>query len=128
GLHRFRPTMLGLAQVLVDMPVIGEWLEDTELGRKAAAAPPQLTKQLVETPVGHLTVFAVIASTLVFMASHAMRDWPGCIACGVVWCLLLGWTKRPSLPAAQCLGIGPIAWSHGICNATLWYYCVSTGD
>lgn len=128
GLHRFRPTMVGATQVLLDMPVIGEWLEETEMGRKAAAAPPQLTKQLIQTPVGHITVFAVFASTLVFALSHALRDWPGCFACGIAWCLLLWWTNRPALPPERRLGLGPVVWSHGICNATLWYYCVTTGD
>lgn len=128
GLHYPRPTMLGLTQVLVDMPVVGEWLEGTAIGKRALEAPPQLTKQLVEVPVGHLTFFAVFASTLVFAASHALRDWPGCVACGIVWCALLWWTNRPSLPPERRLGIGPIAWSHGICNAALWYYCVTTRD
>lgn len=158
GLHRAKPTAIGLIQVLQDMPLIGDAIAETKVGQKAAALPPMFTKQLVETPLGHLTVFGVTASTLIFMLNHGMRDWLGCIACGVVWCVMLWWTNREGVggrvsgvgsgsgttPSAtnptpqplnptpsrrsRALGLGPIIWSHGITNAALWAYCVYTGD
>lgn len=128
GLHHARPTGIGVVQVAQDIPIVGEWLHETRLGRRAAELPSQFTRQLVETPVGHLTLFGVFASTLIFMLNHIPRDYAGCIACGVVWCLLLGWTNRPSLSESRRLGLGPIIWSHGITNAALWAWCVYTGD
>lgn len=151
GLHRPGPTFAGLLQFASDLPGVGDWISETAVGKRANARPPLLTKQLVETPVGHLTLFAVAASTLVFMASHQPRDWPGCIACGLVWCGLVWWTNRPrksgdsetwrsvnglpeDAPAERFisgggrLGLGPVAWSHGITNALLWAYTVQFGD
>lgn len=148
GLHRPRATGVGLIQLVQDIPLIGEWVGETRLGRRAAAAPPMFTRQLLETPLGRLSVFGVAASTAIFMANHAPRDWAGCIACGLVWCGLLWYTNpgarqrreaedapprssllalRPSRPRRP-LGLGPIIWSHGITNAALWAYCVYTGD
>lgn len=98
-------------------------------------------RQLKATPVGKLTGFAVAASTIVFMLSHGFRDWPGCIACGLVWCGLVWWTNKPrphkgetwasiaeSTGGRGRYGLGPIIWSHGITNALLWLYTVMYGD
>lgn len=131
GLQRPGPTKRGLLQLASDLPLIGELIHDRPSVRAAAAKPPAFTAQLKATPVGRITVFAVAASTLVFMLSHAPRDWPGCIACGVVWCLMVWWTNRPresrgetweSLPARGRLGLGPVIWSHALVNALLWGY------
>ncbi len=126
--HRAKPTAIGFVQFAHDMPIIGEWVMHTRLGQWAAIQPPMFSKQLNETAVGHLTTFAVVFSTLVFMLNHMPRDYLGCIACGVVWCLLLGWTNRAALPASKRLGLGPIVWSHGITNAALWSWTLYIGD
>lgn len=97
GLHRPGPTGTGILQLLSDLPVVGDLIGEREAVRRANQQPAMLTKQLVETPVGALTLFAVAASTLVFAAGHHPRDWAGCIACGVVWCGLLWWTNRGRL-------------------------------
>ncbi len=137
GLHRARPTWRGLVQFASDVPVVGDTIAGWPAVRAANAQPPALTAQLERTPVGHLTVFAVVASTVVFMASHLPRDWPGCVACGVVWCGLLWWTNRPraargetwdTMPAGGRMGLGPIVWSHGLTNALLWGYTLASGD
>ncbi|MEQ9460781.1 MAG: CPBP family glutamic-type intramembrane protease [Phycisphaeraceae bacterium] len=128
GLQKRRPTLRGVGQVLCDMPVIGDMLMNTRFGEEVSKEQPILTRQLIDTPVGAMTLWAVFASTLVFSMSHAMRDWPGCIACGIVWCWLVWYTNRASLPEHKRQGIGPIAWSHGITNALLWGYTVYTDD
>ena len=131
GLQRWRTTKLGLMQIAVDLPLIGDWLVGTSPGRRVAEAPPMFTRQLERTPVGAMTLFAVVASTAIFCASHAPRDWPGCIACGIVWCWLVWITNRPPIGEVanpKRLGIGPIAWSHGITNALLWGYTLGIGD
>jgi len=141
--HELQALFRGLAQFATDLPVIGEPLERSAWGKKLAAEPPALAGQLRDTPVGAITFFAIVASTIVFMLSHGMRDWPGCIACGVVWCWLVWWTNRPrkklgetwaSITAesggrgrGRC-GLGPVIWSHGITNALLWGYTVAFGD
>lgn len=125
--QRFRPTMIGIVQVLEDMPLIGEHILHSRLGKRVAGKPQMFGKQFRETPVGQMTVFAVFASTLIFMLSHIPRDYLGCIVCGVTWCLLLWWTNRPALGERK-MGLGPIIWSHGLVNAMLWTYCVYTGD
>ncbi|MEM9915704.1 MAG: CPBP family glutamic-type intramembrane protease [Planctomycetota bacterium] len=150
GLHKPGTTFTGLLQFASDLPVIGDWLSNTAAGQKANEQPPAFTRQLSETPVGSVTFFAIAASTLVFMASHQPRDWPGCIACGVVWCWLVWWTNKPrsgknetwrsingmneDAPASDFingrgrLGLGPVVWSHGITNALLWGYTLRWGD
>ncbi|MEM9418052.1 MAG: hypothetical protein AAGA25_03215 [Planctomycetota bacterium] len=150
GLQRPSTTLTGLLQFASDLPVIGDWLSRTKAGKKANELPPAFTKQLSETPVGAMTLFAVIASTIVFTASHAMRDWPGCFACGVVWCWLVWQTNKPRKAKGETwksvnglkedapdteflhgrgrLGLGPVAWSHGITNALLWGYTVLWQD
>ncbi|WP_428387841.1 CPBP family glutamic-type intramembrane protease [Mucisphaera sp.] len=128
GLQKPGPTIRGVGQILCDMPVIGDMLMNTRFGERVSREEPILTRQLVLTPVGAMTLWAVFASTLVFSLSHVLRDWPGCFACGIVWCWLVWYTNRPSLPEHKRLGIGPIAWSHGITNALLWAYTVYTDD
>ncbi len=131
GLQRWRSTRRGLLQIAVDLPVIGDWLDTTRVGRAASDAPPAFTQALRGTPVGAMTLFAVAASTVVFSASHAVRDWPGCIACGVVWCWLIWITnRRPigDIDDPKRLGIGPVAWSHGLTNALLWAYTIGLND
>lgn len=149
GLQKPGPTFTGLLQFASDLPVIGDWLSNTAAGKKANEQPPAFTRQLVETPVGAVTIFAIVASTLVFMASHQPRDWPGCIACGVVWCGLVWWTNKPRKSKGETwdtirirpeltdykgagntgrLGLGPVVWSHGITNALLWGYTLAWGD
>ncbi|MEM6552928.1 MAG: hypothetical protein AAF750_12490 [Planctomycetota bacterium] len=147
SLHSPRKTGMGLLQILVDLPLIGDWLSTTTPGKKALAAKPLLTEQLETVPLRSVTVFAVAASTLVFMLSHAPRDWPGCIACGIVWCVMVAMSNRspstqptdtsntPSLPGANLPasqptpgGLGPVIWSHAGVNAALWAYTLYTGD
>ncbi|MEM1212316.1 MAG: hypothetical protein AAGI68_08450 [Planctomycetota bacterium] len=148
SLHSPRKTGMGLLQILVDLPLIGDWLSTTRLGKQALAAKPLLTEQLETVPMRSVTVFAVAASTLVFMLSHAPRDWAGCIACGVVWCVMVWMSNRgpasptnttsdtpqppagANLPASQPTpgGLGPVIWSHAGVNAALWAYTLYTGD
>lgn len=120
SLHRAGPTGTGVLQVLLDLPFIGEWLIKTDVGRRASALPPAFGHQFLVTPVGALCVFGVCSSTFVFTINHIMRDWPGCIICGVAYCLLLGATRHK--------GLGPVVWAHGITNALLWAYTLHTGD
>ena len=120
SLHRAGPTGTGMLQVLLDLPFIGEGLIKTDAGKRASEQPPAFGHQFHSTPVGALCVFGVFSSTFVFMINHLMRDWPGCIVCGVAYCLLLGATRHK--------GLGPVVWAHGITNALLWVYTLYTGD
>ena len=141
GLQKRKPTVTGLLQFANDLPVIGDWLRNTEAGKRAEAAEPALTQQLVATPVGMICVFGVAASTFVFMLSHIPRDWLGCIACGIVWCWLVWITNKPRRRKGETwasiaeasggrgrYGLGPVAWSHAITNALLWWYTVQFND
>ena len=122
--HRAKPTMVGLVQVLEDMPLVGDWLLETRASRRAAGKPFMWSLQLRTTPVGAITLFSVIASTLVFTMNHTLRDYAACVFTGVTWCLLVWWTNRGD----RKQGLGPVIWSHGLCNAMLLAYCVWTGD
>lgn len=128
-------TKTAVLQLASDLPLIGEWVSNSKAGRRAAQEPPMFTRQLQQTAVGQISLFAVAFSTLVFMLAHARRDYLGCIACGVVWCWLVWWTNRPKKgeswadqPPGGRYGLGPIVWSHGITNAALWYWTIHTGD
>ena len=118
ALHSPKKTWLGVKQLMHDMPIIGDRYMHTESGRKASLEEPAFTWQFEHTELGNVSLFAVVASTLVFIASHVPRDWPGCVACGVVWCAMIWWTNRKGLK--KKLGLGPVIWSHGITNAALW--------
>ena len=124
GLSDPRKTFTGTFQLLCDLPVIGDWLSETETGRKAQAQPSMFTVQLEETPLMRVTLFGVFTSTVLFMLAHGLRDWMGCIACGIVWCAMVAWTNRRSLSPEKRLGLGPVIWSHAITNAALWAWTV----
>lgn len=128
-------TKTAFLQLASDLPIVGDLVSDTKAGQRAMKAPPMFTEQLQQTPVGRISLFAVVFSTLVFMLAHTPRDYAGCIACGVVWCGLLWWTNKPKqgetwadrLPGGR-YGLGPIVWSHGITNAALWLWTIQTDD
>ncbi|MCC6680302.1 MAG: CPBP family intramembrane metalloprotease [Phycisphaeraceae bacterium] len=126
GLSEWRKTWIGVQQLFCDLPGVGEWFIHTRAGERASRHPPVFSPMFVETPLGKLTVFGVCASTLVFMFSHVFRDWPGVWACGIAYCLLLGYTTRNGKD--QSRGLGPVIWAHGITNALLWVYTVYSGD
>lgn len=119
-LHRRRETEIGILQILEDLPLIGEWVLHTNIARRAAHQPAIFSTEFKRTPLGALSMFGVAASTFVFMLSHNPRDWPGIWACGIAYCLLLGFTRHK--------GLGPVIWAHGITNALLWVYTLQTGD
>jgi membrane protease YdiL (CAAX protease family) len=150
GLADPRKTKTGLIQLAADLPVIGDAVMQSEAGRRATAQPAAFTCNLQHTPLGKLTTFGVIASTVVFAASHIPRDYLGCIACGLVWCWLTAVTNRwgqcgsPSFdgsieqgrrtkdegrrPDKGCYGLGPVIWSHALINAALWAYTLWSDD
>ena len=120
AVHRFRPTLLALTQVARDLPVIGDRIGRTTLGQEADRQGHILAEQFEINPVGRLSVFGVVVSTLVFTLYHGQRDWPAAVVCGVAYCLLLAATRKR--------GLGPLIWAHGITNAVLFGYCAATGD
>ena len=120
SLHHFRTTAIGLIHFFQDLPVFGDWLMHTRLAQRANRHEPVFGRVFTETPLGQLSVFGVFASTVVFSSYHAMRDWPAAVVCGVAYCLLLYATRRR--------GLGPVVWAHGITNALLWIYTLTTAD
>jgi len=136
--HQRKTTLLGLTQIATDFAGVGDRIARSDYGKRALAAGPVLADQFRSTPIGAITAFSVTLSTLVFMLNHSPRDYLGCIACGVVWCILLYWTNRglvkswhagrlpdgrvdpAASPRKPALGLGPIVWSHAITNAALW--------
>ena len=118
--HRARPAGIAVVLLFGDMPVVGDWFMHTSPAKRADRHDQPLGNMFDQTPLGKLSVFAVLISTLVFMSYHLMRDWPSAIVCSLAYCLLLAATKRK--------GLGPVIWAHGITNALLWAYCVKTGD
>lgn len=133
--HRPRQVGLGLLQILADMPLVGEWFEQTRLGQRVVHRGPVFGPEFLRTPLGALSVTGLVLSTAVFALHHTMRDWPGAIACGVAYCLLVGWTNAwgqsqgaDQSGSAGRRGLGPVVWAHGITNALLWAWCVFRPD
>ncbi len=126
AMHSMRKTGVAVLQVVHDLPGIGEWLMDKPAVKRAALQEPMFTQQFNETALGAVSVFGVVASTLVFMLNHMPRDWMGAIVCGVLWCLMVKWTNREG--RKRKLGLGPVIWSHGLTNALLWGYTLYSGD
>jgi len=128
-----RWTGRALLGAMQELPMIGEWL--TLRGWSPASHAPSATTDLSHvpatfadcfraTPMGKVTFFGAVVSTLFFMLNHLPVDWPGCIFCGVAYCALVAATHRRGSPP----GLGPVIWAHGITNALLWAYCVWLGD
>lgn len=117
----FKATSIGVAQVIMDIPVIGEWLMHTSFGHRVDSQPTVLFgEQFKGTSLGVLTLFGVAVSTFLFTVHHALRDWPAAVICGIAYCLLLAATRHK--------GLGPVCWAHGITNCLLWIYTVKTND
>ena len=117
AVHRWRGTRTGLLQFVGDLPAVGDAVTERPAVEAAQREPPAFTRQLVETPLGAVTWFSALASTAVFAASHGVRDWAGCLACGLVWCWMVRHTNRPGLPPERRAGLGPVIWSHALVNA-----------
>ena len=134
GFSSPRRCWTGLMQLASDLPGVGERIALSERGRRANAQPPQFTAQLESVPLGRVTWFGVVVSTVVFAAAHHPRDWFGCIICGVVWGFMVWWLNPADRPsprkqdtgeadtACTNYGLGPVIWSHAIINALLWGY------
>ena len=118
--HRSRQTLVGLVQIAEDIPILGEWLLQTKLGRETGKSPVSFASEFRRAPLGKLTLFGVCASTFIFMLSHHLRDWPAIWPCGIAYCVLLAVTREK--------GLGPVIWAHCITNALLWVYTLYTGD
>ena len=118
--HRPRETAIGLLQVIVDLPVIGEWLIQTKVGGWASSYGPIFTPEFERNGLGRLSLFGIAVSTLVYMSVHHPADWAGGVVCGIVWCLLLGATRGK--------GLGPVIWSHAMTNGLLWTYVIVCRD
>lgn len=119
-LHGARASWMGVLQMLQDMPLIGEWVMERQSAIRAASLPGQFRAQFEATALGTLSLFGVVASSIVFMMVHMTRDKPAAFLTGVTWCLMLAWTRRK--------GLGPVIWSHGLTNALLWAYVIYTND
>lgn len=120
ALHHGRQTMIGLFQLACDLPLIGDYLIQSDWAERAQAHGPVFEKQFLQTPLGALSTFGVFASTTLFTLGHGMRDWPAAILCGIFFCVLLRLTAKK--------GLGPVVWAHGLTNLFLFIYCVRTGD
>jgi membrane protease YdiL (CAAX protease family) len=120
SLNSRRDTLTGIIQLAQDLPVIGDRLMGTRRAEEADKQPPMFEHQFNHTPLGHLTLFGVLASTLVFTLSHAPRDYAGCVFCGVAYCLCLRFTRHK--------GLGPVCWAHAITNTLIWVYTLHTDD
>lgn len=114
-----RQTGVGAIQFLCDLPGVGDWLIHTRLGVAATKAPAALTEQFNRTVLGELSIFGVLASSMIFALVHVMRDWPAAVLCGVVWCVMLRITRRK--------GLGPVIWSHALTNLLLWAHVIYHG-
>ncbi len=132
--HNVRLTMAGLIQMASDFPVTGDYITKTKMSERADAQGAVFTKQFNTTPLGALSMCGLAVSTLVFMFSHIPRDWPACIACAAAYCALLWWTNQKRIvhpdntKNKKPLGLGPVIWAHGLTNALLWVYTVTTND
>ncbi len=120
SLQHLKPTVIGALQIIQDLPLLGEKIMHTSWAKRADRHPPVFGREFDRTPLGMLSVFGVMTSTLIFASYHLPRDRPGCIVCGVAYCLLLAATRHK--------GLGPVCWAHGITNALLWVYTLQTGD
>ncbi len=117
---RRHATVKGLLQVAMDIPLFGDWLSHTRLGRWANEPAVYFGEEFTRTRLGVVTACGFFMSTLIFMVSHVPRDYLGIVVCAAAYCALLAVTRRK--------GLGPVVWAHGITNALLWIYTIHTDD
>ncbi len=115
-----KKTMKMAFLALLDFPAIGDALINTKLAQRIEQNPPSFEDEFRATPLGQITCFGVIISSLVFAIGHAPRDYAAAMLCGITWCILLKFTKNK--------GLGPVIWSHGIANAALVAYVLYYND
>jgi len=116
---RARPTFGG----------VWRWFREVFLGGRPGedddSEETPFERSFRQTPLGRLTVFSVVFMALLWaVAAHFPRDWPGTIACGLLYCLIL-WATNTG--RRRC-GLGPVIWAHGVTNAALWVYTIYTND
>ena len=118
--HSAKNTYIGFIQVAQDFPIIGDKLMGTKIAEEADKQPPMFEHEFKRVPLGAISVFGIAASSIIFMLSHAPRDYAACIFCGIAYCLCLYFTRHK--------GLGPVCWAHGITNALIWIYTLHTDD
>ncbi len=125
SLHLARDTGYFILQVLGDLPVIGNLVMATDISLRADIVKQPMAAAFERYPLGTLSLFSVIASSLLWcVMSHGMRDWPATIILGIAWALAVAMTNRGN----RKLGLGPVIWTHGLCNASLWAWTIHSGD
>ncbi len=120
--HSFRRTAVGGMNLLQDMPVLDDLLRNTDLARRAGRHDGVFAGEFHRWPLGSISLWAMFASSFIFMLAHGVRDWPACLFCGFAYCGLVWWTNRGD----RKLGLGPAIWAHGITNAQIWLYTIIT--
>jgi len=116
----FRRTAIGGMNLLQDMPVLDELLRNHELARRAGRHESVFEVEFNRHPIGTISLWAMFASSFIFMLAHGLRDWPACLFCGFAYCWIVWYTNRGN----RKLGLGPAVWAHGITNAQIWIYSV----
>ncbi|MBI1367777.1 MAG: hypothetical protein GC162_03895 [Planctomycetes bacterium] len=121
----WRPTLASAIDLLHDLPIIGPMISESSMVHWAEQYPRPMRREFEAHHVGELSVFNVLFVGLLWcVVSHARRDWPGTIACAVMWAWVLWLTNRKG----RRYGLGPAIWSHAITNALLWAYAILWGQ
>lgn len=112
-------------QFLEDLPVIGDMVMGTKASEAAINEKEPLTRTFLATPLGRVTTFAVVINIVLWcLLSHLPRDWPGTVACGLLFIWVVWLTNRGD----RKLGLGPVIWAHGLTNAMIVGYTIQTND
>jgi membrane protease YdiL (CAAX protease family) len=126
SMQRWKPTQMATIQLLDDLPVIGDLTMRTKLSKESDAWDRPLEKSFHATPLGRVTLFAVVANVVLWCPlSHGVRDWPGTIACGLLYIGVCWYTNARG---DRRMGLGPVIWAHGITNALLVVYTLRFDD
>lgn len=123
--YRWRTFGVAMFQLLEDLPLIGPPLMETKLSRRLDRYREPVAAGFKATSLGALSVANIVISIVLWcVLSHAVRDWPGTVACGLLYAGVVWYTNR----GGRSFGLGPVVWAHGLTNAVLWGYTLSTGD
>lgn len=105
------------------------WIRDVFLGGRPGeddeSEETPFERSFRQTALGRLGVFSVAFMIVIWAVTcHFPRDWPGTVACGLLYCVVLWATNASPRPC----GLGPVIWAHGITNGALWVYTIYTTD
>jgi hypothetical protein len=104
--------------------VLGDSVLESRWSKWADRFPQPIRQGYEATELGVLTSANLVMVSVIWCLVHAPRDWPGVVACSLLYAGVTWWTNR----GGRKMGLGPVMWAHGLTNLLLCVYTVWKDD